>query len=146
MRVNKYRGKRIDNGEWVYGGYYEHQPPLQCIDNSNEKSNYFIVQTGFADWNMSRPVEFIEVIPETVGQFTGRYDNFDIGKEIYEDDICSFNYDSFDRIEQIVYLGGSFCLGWCIPLRHAFLDSNIEVAKTIKIIGNIHDNPESIRV
>lgn len=25
------RGKRVDNGEWVEGFIYEHQPPLRCI-------------------------------------------------------------------------------------------------------------------
>ncbi len=31
MKKVKFRGKRIDNGEWIYGYYYEHQPPLQGI-------------------------------------------------------------------------------------------------------------------
>lgn len=84
MEEIKFRGKRVDNGEWVYGYYYQHQPPLQCIvpkDYIPEKSKHYILKTGFADWHMERPVEYIEVIHESVGQYTNRHDTS--GDEIY---------------------------------------------------------------
>lgn len=136
MRANKYRGKQVDNNEWVYGYYV-----------ATKDSHYICYDNQYNDDLFLSPKNIlIEVIPETVGQFTERYDNFDIGKEIYEDDVCSFAYNSFNRLEQVVYLGGSFCLGWCMPLRHVFLDYNKEVGKSIKIIGNIHDNPELLKL
>jgi hypothetical protein len=65
----KVRGRKLNSDEWVEGYYYEHLPPLQCIvpeDYIPEKSKHYILQTGFADWNMPRPVNCIEVDPETV--------------------------------------------------------------------------------
>lgn len=70
-RTIKFRGQRVEIKEWVYGYLFEHEPPLQCISNrEKETSRYFILKTGFADWNMMRPVDMVEVIAETVGQYT----------------------------------------------------------------------------
>ena len=77
MREILFRGKRLDNGDWVEGYLYEHEPPLVGIVSEKdepEASKWFIARTGFADWNMPRPVELVEVDPSTVGQYTGLKD------------------------------------------------------------------------
>ena len=70
-RQIEFRGKRLDNGEWVYGYYVE-----------NKLGNHFI-------YEIERNGEFVwnsyEVDPLTVGQFTGLVDKND--KKIYEFDI-----------------------------------------------------------
>lgn len=63
-REIKFRGKRVDNGEWVYGDYCK--LPNFNIVFLNEKNE----------------LDAVQVIPETVGQYIGRYDNN--LKEIYE--------------------------------------------------------------
>ena len=132
MREILFRGKRLGNGEWVEGYLYEHEPALVGIASENdvpEPSKWFIARTGFADWNMPRPVEFVEIDPSTVGQYTGMIDKN--GNRIFEGDILSIWND---RNDVVVFEDGAFIMEDTeIPMRFAI---------KFEVIGNIHDNPE----
>ena len=78
MRQILFRGKKIDNGEWTYGFYFEHS-----IDG--QKHSYIKYQTfdeGFVT---------DEVVADTVGQYTGFRDDQDV--RIFEGDIVEVRYD-----------------------------------------------------
>ena len=77
IREIKFRGKDAKTGEWVYGYYVKLPHPLTAFLKD------YIVISGFDDKRESGYQDFILVDPETVGQFTGRYD--ENGKEIYDD-------------------------------------------------------------
>lgn len=143
MREIKFRGKSIKTGEWIYGYYYEKAVPLQCFDEGKEeKPKGFIIYPGFADWNMPRSMYEAEVIPETVGQYTGLKDKS--GKEIYEDDILGFVTDT----KWIVgFKNGAFTLYYNNANINILYDCFIEYEEIthLKIIGNIHDNPELLK-
>ena len=67
--MRQYRGQRKDNGKWVYGFYVQRSHKDCCV--------YHYIYTGFYFEDEEREgteLEIYEVVPETVGQETGKLD------------------------------------------------------------------------
>ena len=142
MREILFRGKRLDNGEWVEGYLYEHEPPLVGIVSEKdepEASKWFIARTGFADWNMPRPVELVEVDPSTVGQYTELKDKN--GERIFDGDIVQEHVKTnhSKQIFRVAFDYGTFIFN------NGYVKVPVSGIYRIKVIGNIHDNPEFMK-
>ena len=74
-REIKFKAKRLDNGEWVYGDL-----------THDESNNTYISITSFMKDGMAYGTS-VDIDQETVCQFTGLRDNN--GVEVYENDIIS---------------------------------------------------------
>ena len=128
-RTIKFRGKRLDNGEWVYGDLeYNRAKNIARIHTYDEDGEYLIQHS---------------VDPATVGQFTGLLDKN--GKEIYEGDILMLG-SSDAGICEVKWNESQ--LAFCIRF---YYERNLGTrppgawardGKNIAILGNIHDNPE----
>lgn len=107
-----FRGKRVDNGEWIEGDLI-HLP-----------NGIAILANGYA---------YID--PETVGQYTGLTDRN--GVKIFEGDIVkAYLRNETMMIFPITFRAGCFWFGnWNFI---EFLDK----FRNIEVIGNIHDNSD----
>lgn len=124
-REKKFRGKRVDNGEWVTGLYDSYE--FKSYINKEDYSDGIYSHYSF------------KVIPETVGEYIGTNKN---GIEIYEGDITK----APTRTRYVIAWNQEKCL-FAEHFKNTFLREftlasyPIELDR-IEIIGNIHDNPE----
>lgn len=128
MRETKFRGKRLDNGEWIEGDL------LRMLDH------WFI----FPD-PAPEGIDKYAVDPATVGEYTGLKDKN--GKEIYEGDVIrSPLSEDKTRPHRIFYhTGNAAFMGALIDrkeLCYLRLDQNWIYKFEKVVLGNIHDNPE----
>lgn len=122
MREILFRGKRKDNGEWIYGDLRQYSEDSKAIFDYESKSRF-------------------QVIPETVGQYTGYKDKD--GNRVFEHDIMSDHWQTtfevyFDTAHR--QFRGAIMGGFNAPIDY-FTGFPI----TTSVIGNIHDNPELLK-
>lgn len=145
MREILFRAKRMDSGEWIEG-YYAIQSNHACFAHEL-KHQHFIFKDIFLDFNLGELQKF-DVIPETVGQYTGLTDKN--GKKIFEGDIvlvpyidpifkCTWNDTSPCERAIVKYCNGMFYVEY-IESGDKFTLSAMDGC--MKMIGNIYDNPE----
>ena len=120
-----FRGKRTDNGEWVYGNLIDSDSIVGEIVDFDEE--YFI------------PEFWYKVDPETVGQFTGLADKN--GTKIFDGDIVRFYDDSEDELTNgVVVFNADFC-SFCVSMK-GHEDIMLMAHWQYEVIGNIYDNKE----
>lgn len=126
MRDILFRGKRIDNGEWVYG-WFEMYP----FGRWPVKASIIPAEDA-----ISGHYEHIEVDPSTVGQYTGLTDKN--GKRIFEGDVFEWGYAGVKEFKYTVVYDAELT-SFVGERRFGFVSTN---GVDLEIIGNIHDNPE----
>ena len=119
MITIKFRGLRTDGKGWVYGMLF-HNNKIVTETVSYEST---LVEKGSPCYKY----EYINIIPETVGQFTGLHDKN--GKEIYEGDIVTDGVGKYKIVYDLKLAGYQ---PYCI-----FRD---DPENYCEVIGNIYED------
>lgn len=132
MREIKFRGKRIDTGEWVYGDYVRRVISGNTLHNITATNTYDLI-----------PIDL-----NTIGQYVTLNDI--LGKEIFDGDIVEYDVRSQNgkrTVRLVVFDNGSFRLkkGKNKPTRQGHLFAQMIHTSNLTVIGNIHDAPELLK-
>ena len=124
MREILFRGKRLDNGEWIEGFFFQ------------------IWERTYILWGTTNGApNMIEVDPLTVGQYTGLTEKN--GKKVFEGDVVRRGYENangsfYDNmpVSYSVNYGG-----WLTGCYERLTPKTVQ-RESVEVIGNVHDNPE----
>lgn len=137
MRDVLFRGKRIDNGEWVEGLLWK---------KKYGSTKMFI--SYFPNKDDEQKVCAIE--PDTVCQYTGLQDKND--KKIFEGDVCFDENGLTDYYCVIEWVFAGFQLvtykkasSNARGISNGMNQGYFEDSDGIEVIGNIYDNPELLK-
>lgn len=129
MREILFRGKTKKDGKWIYGYLVKHD-------------NYVIVDKSLGSIGCGS-----QVIPETIGQFTGLLDAN--GTKIFEGDVVT------ESTKRILRSNKNYLVEWVEASCgfEPFSDSlencghcgGGQMPEWMVVVGNIHDNPELIK-
>ena len=131
-----FKGKRVDNNEWVYGDLIQlHDGRKYIIDNKfgaclDDKGNFINTESPFVN----------EVIPETICQYTGLEDKN--GNKIFEVDIVQWS-----NIKMEIFWGEHIGIGYGFCWRpygeeQSYHESMTGFIDEYEVIGNIFDEKE----
>ena len=135
MREILFRGKRTDNGEWIYGDLMQN---VDCIKIREQEKDVKHIAKSF------------EIDLETVGQYTDLADKN--GKRIFEGDIVAQNWYDYDEPRDDSFGKVVFCEYDCsFSVMDVNKDGFMPLGRCgsyhweVEVIGNIHDNPELLK-
>lgn len=133
MRDIKFRGKNL-LGRFVCG------IPL-LFDTNKNREEVTLVSRYIAEDGAEHQEEWV-VQKKTIGQYTGLKDKK--GNEIYEGDIVKHRGYSGMQASVVAFEAGAFIVGYhdgsSTKRRPMLLNDRVEV------VGNIHDNPELMKL
>lgn len=121
MRVIIFRGRRLDNNQWVEGHYVT----VEDCETGELQAAIIPLDYGILSDGEIQAYDFVD--PDTVSEWTGMVDKN--GEKIFEGDLLSSPYLGIPvRVYDIRQVDYAIC--YC----HSYRD--------YKVIGNIWDNPE----
>lgn len=152
MREIKFRGQRLDKSEFVYGDL------IHGVGSKKGRTYILPNKVNLAYVKDCHPLDGVEVIPESVGEYTGLKDKN--GKEIYEGDIIVASTYPFQDNGKSNYVATVEWLfsSWqyvlhCVNRNKRGISSGMnqplqdehDIQVNFEVIGNIYENTDLIK-
>lgn len=149
------KGEKV-SGMWVTGYYWEPRDTTFCFkqdyDMHPNNTKHFILFDEMTDWGLPNRHMQADVLPETVGQFTGRCDiknhrvfEHDVIKHHFGNEVGVIRYGSYRNPFGDDAYGGhvGFYVDWISGDAPQTLRKDLDYwLNIVEIAGNIHDKPE----
>lgn len=135
MRENKFRGKRVDNGEWVYGYYVKEYYSPKLFVSHLEIEHYIHIGAFDAVRNAVKH----EVHPDSVGQSTGLKDKNGVDLDWWEGDLLELDGGDSGTHEVVWDDNGA-----CFMCGEELLVNVRDGYKVVKV-GSIHTHPDLLK-
>jgi len=129
MREILFKAKRADNGEFVEGYYVNVVKPYCILSSFNKAFGTYIIASNN---------EMVEVIPETISQYTGLQDKN--GTNVFEGDIVNYFGKSYLNSE-VIFKDGCFMFKFLSKSTQELRRSKEEpIFKNISMFGEVISN------
>lgn len=130
MREILFRGKEVKSSDWYYGDIFH-----SSMNVDTARIHDYINRAN------------VEIIPDTLGQYTGLTDKN--GTKIFEGDIVRISEDYYDGLHysgnEVYYSDGAFCVEYeTLEYDVTSIGFLVREGVEVEVIGNIYDNPELI--
>lgn len=150
MREIIFKGKRKDNGEWIYWNIYGELCRL-----SGKRARLEIPKTaGESYYHYIYQIRQL-ILPESISEFSGLTDKNET--KVFEGDIVKFTDSLFgySHTGMVCFNEGSFCIKYEYWNKERFhrigqtekwqdMGASAVITYQYEVIGNIYDNPELI--